>query len=409
MLSLVSVITSNAELVLGLGFNEGTGTVSKDTSFYKNDAFIKNGSITWNQGKYGNAVYLNGSSSLVISNNSSIDIATSAERFTFSAWLKPDNSSGSGGTILSKNISSSGAYPWYQYAVIHYSGGIVFYIGTASTAYICNGPKIPTAAWSHITITHNGSSVKFYTNGVLAKSVNASTSFVSKNFPIVIGDDGVGPYGFFKGSVDELRIYDEVISNTKIVDDFSSPVQPIETIPPTEPQDITSISSVNSLTFNWSSSKDNVAVSGYEISKLVNGSYSVFLFTTQVSFTDTNLNPSTQYYYKVRAKDINGNYSQYVELSQITQDAPLPPAPQLVSISCSVSTIGTNSFDYSSIDGATLYSSNKTSLGFVPVSYVKWPNLTFSVTNAEDSFYYVKLKGVNLLESDKSNIIFVAK
>ena len=404
------VFSSKAGLVLGLSFNENSGLIAKDVSPFKNDATLKTGSTVWSSGKFGNAIYFNGTSSLSIPNSSSLDIS-STEKFTFSAWLKPDDSSSNGRTIISKAFNTTGAYPWYQYAVIHYSGGIVFYIANSSSAFICNGPKITTAAWTHLTVTHDGSNVRFYVNSTLAKTVAVATSFVSKPNPFLIGDDGAGPYGFFKGFIDEMRVYDEVITSAKITSDYSTPLVAPETVPPTLPVNFVISSTTNSVSLKWDNSTDNEGVAGYEISRSVNNglSYSVLAFTANSDYTDPSLLANTFYYYKVRAKDVNGNFSDYADIVAATLTMPIPLPPQPISISFVLNSISNNVIPISEIDGATLYASNKTYAKFTSVSFLKypWQNAAFSVFNPEETFYYIKIKALNSLESDSSNTILV--
>lgn len=392
--------------VASFSFNENTGVAAKDSSLNGNNG-IFTGMPVWTQGKFANAVYFNGSTHLLVSNSTSINITT-GKRISISFWVKPDNSSSSGAAIISKLWASNGAWPWYQFSVVHYSGGMVLYLANSSQSFVCNGPKINSLAWTHITITHNGSSVKFYTNGILAKTVAAAVSIVGKSTPLTVGNDLNGPYGAFKGAVDELRIYDEVISNTKILEDFDTPIVPPEGVPPTKPANlVATLIMTNSLRLNWSESTDNAGIFSYEISKLINGSYSIIANVSSVFFVDFNLKPSTTYIYKIRAKDINNNFSEYNDIFVTTKDIPPPPPPQIISISYSLSAVGTNTIPYSEIQGAGLYSSNSSKRTFSLEEYLVYPNLTWTITNLFDSSYFVRLKKTNGLESDPSNLISV--
>lgn len=78
----------------------------------------------------------------------------------------------------------------------------------------------------------------------------------------------------------------------------------------------------------WSASSDNVAVTGYQLRRATNSGFSTGVTDIDLgnvtSYSNTGLTPSTQYWYKVRAKDASGNYSAYSSADDDTTDAPPP-------------------------------------------------------------------------------------
>jgi hypothetical protein len=80
------------------------------------------------------------------------------------------------------------------------------------------GPAIQTNAWTHLVATYDGTTKRFYVNGLL---VGTSTEpfAVNDQSPLRIGggaSEGPGNY-FFHGDVDEVAIYDEALSHEAII------------------------------------------------------------------------------------------------------------------------------------------------------------------------------------------------
>ncbi len=83
-------------------------------------------------------------------------------------------------------------------------------------------------------------------------------------------------------------------------------VQPLDTEPPSVPQNLTATAvSTSEIDLAWSPSTDNVGVAGYKIYR--NGSY--LTSTEDTSYSDTGLAMGTTYSYRVSAYDDAGNES----------------------------------------------------------------------------------------------------
>ena len=79
------VYPSDDGLVGYWSFSEGSGTTAYDKGPYGNDGTVIN--PIWTNGKYGNALYLNGSTTYVnIADSPSLSIASN--NYTFALWIK---------------------------------------------------------------------------------------------------------------------------------------------------------------------------------------------------------------------------------------------------------------------------------------------------------------------------------
>jgi len=93
--------------------------------------------------------------------------------------------------------------------------------------------------------------------------------------------------------------------------------EPADTEAPTAPSNLSSSNTTeNSVALSWTSSTDNVGVTGYDIYR--NGSY--LANTSSTSYTVTGLSASTSYEFYVKAKDAAGNVSVASNTISVTTD-----------------------------------------------------------------------------------------
>jgi glucose/arabinose dehydrogenase len=80
-----------------------------------------------------------------------------------------------------------------------------------------------------------------------------------------------------------------------------------DTQPPTTPTDLTATATGTTVSLRWNAATDNVAVSGYEITR--DGASVGSVTGGATTFTDSALAPGTRYEYRVVARDAQGNRS----------------------------------------------------------------------------------------------------
>jgi hypothetical protein len=81
----------------------------------------------------------------------------------------------------------------------------------------------PVGRWSHLAVTYDGARVRLYVDGVEASSRSASGPILGTTDPLWIG--GNRPYGeYFKGLIDEVRVYDRALVPAKLRAAMSTPI-----------------------------------------------------------------------------------------------------------------------------------------------------------------------------------------
>lgn len=230
--SVAMVSMTNAtvnSLVLALGFNEGTGTNTSDSSGFGNNGTLT-GSATWTDGKYGSSVYFQTNITPTLVN---IPYATSIDQFTngitVEAWVYPMINQASWATLffrldgvgngfaLNGRSTTAGQPMWYILGAEQY----------APTAFVVSN-------WVHVAATCDGTNRIIYTNGVLAAtSPGVGMVTFSGTYPLTIGGNSLYPLETWGGLMDEVRIYNRALSAGEIQTDMATPIVSLSTGVPT--------------------------------------------------------------------------------------------------------------------------------------------------------------------------------
>jgi hypothetical protein len=108
--------------------------------------------------------------------------------------------------------------------------------------------------------------------------------------------------------------------------------EPCVTVPPdltapSVPGGLTAVADGTTVRLTWSAATDDVAVSGYEISRVRGSGAPEVLAAAGTSYSDTRLDPRTSYTHRIRALDAAGNRSaDSASVTARTGDAPPVPA-----------------------------------------------------------------------------------
>ena len=226
--------TQLAGLALGYSFDEAAGAVANDSSGNGNTATLNNG-VARVPGRYGSAVSLDGVNDyLAIPNSTSTNI--SGTGLTLSTWINPQSLSGGDSVVIGKFWNTTWTAPNYQYG-IELDGGTTphFYVGTTGGLLGAQmGGPLPISQWSNLAVVFNGTQVQFYLNGVLVNALPVSTSITARGNVMNVGADE-RPGQFFKGLMDDLRIYNRALSPSEVQSDMNTPLGSAGSSDPTPP------------------------------------------------------------------------------------------------------------------------------------------------------------------------------
>jgi len=217
----VNVTVSNTSstlsgIVAAYGFNEGTGSTTRDSSGQGNVGTLA-GAIWTPNGKFGPALSFDGTSAWVtIADANSLDLTNG---MTMEAWVNP--TVGTGWRAVAIKESSGGlAYALYSANNGSRPDG---YVHTTNDVGVTGTAAVPLNTWTHLAITYDGASLRMYVNGILVKTTPASGAAAVSASPLRIGGDSVwGEY--FRGLIDEVRIYNRALTGGEIQTDMATPV-----------------------------------------------------------------------------------------------------------------------------------------------------------------------------------------
>jgi YD repeat-containing protein len=204
-------------LVAAYSFNAGTGTTAVDSSGKGNTGTLANAAWTAG-GKFGGALFFNGSSSWVtVPDASSLDLTTG---MTLEAWVSPNALGTSWRTVVFKERPSGVVYSLYANQDTRVPLGQVYIKsernapGTASLAL---------NTWAHLAVTYDGSNLRLYVNGTLVRTTPTTGSMSNSNRALRIGGNSTGPQ-WFGGLIDEVRVYNRALTATEIGRDMTTAI-----------------------------------------------------------------------------------------------------------------------------------------------------------------------------------------
>lgn len=196
-----------ARLLAHWNFDEGTGTTAFDLSGHGKDAVLLG--ATWSR--------LNGGGYSLTTNGNSNQTAQAPSLdltggFTLMAWIKPGSSPS--GTLISQKDS-------YAFRL---SGNALILTTPGKKDHSSGNIGITGNTWQHVAVSFNpgaAGGAKFYVNGVLKASVDASAYTQTTN-PTLLGKSGNSSTQGYSGRIDELKVYGFPITDDWIVSSMYS-------------------------------------------------------------------------------------------------------------------------------------------------------------------------------------------
>jgi Concanavalin A-like lectin/glucanases superfamily len=190
--------------------DEGSGSSITDSSGYGRTGEIMIGDSVgdgiWGVGKYGSALYFNGSIYVDIVVMSGMPQNTSTP-FSISLWFKPDVINGYVDLLYWGNNPQTNGIVGLMYSDLGWNLNFIFYGNDLSYT-----GAIQVGSWNHLVATYDGSRRAIYLNGVLA--ANDTTTALS----ITTMDDFWLGYreSYYKGSLDEVIIFNKALTESEI-------------------------------------------------------------------------------------------------------------------------------------------------------------------------------------------------
>ncbi|MDD3190429.1 MAG: VWA domain-containing protein [Candidatus Pacebacteria bacterium] len=206
------VFVNNSDLLGYWNFDEVTGGKIADSSGNGNVGYFNNAGevlgATWtSSGKYNNALSFDGSNDYVsipvdLGNPSSMSLDfwfyVSESDKARTQYLMDDRTAGNWWFIQSYNPNGSGNLNFFDKVKV-------------------NGVDWQAGQWNHLVVTTDSSSSKMYINGALKAVGSAYDPTLGNGLRFGIRYNTTGP---FRGKMDEVRIYNRVLSESEVVQHY---------------------------------------------------------------------------------------------------------------------------------------------------------------------------------------------
>ena len=157
------------------------------------------------------AYLLNGSSDLIeITDHPNLD---GMSQLSISIWIKPTiklDASSSNQVFITKGLG---------WNIMYINGGVRFIaICETDNGDFTYPMDLDANRWYHLALVYDGSTAIGYIDGVQVGSDNGSGNIRLSSWDVIIGARYDQVADFFSGTVDDIRIYDDVLSSADIVD-----------------------------------------------------------------------------------------------------------------------------------------------------------------------------------------------
>lgn len=207
-------------LVANWKFDEGTGTTAVDSQGGFNGTITN---ATWVDGKYGKALDFNGTSSRV---TISPTIGTYSS-FTMAMWVKPRSYMNNMNTLIASNGWETGDLQFrLEQKDKNISGGICGNTSMEDPLYGTCFSSINSLGtpgnWYHVAVTYSASNnaISYYINGVLDKTITTKNGNSAVLGAMRIGSWDLDGSRTFDGLIDNVQIYNRVLTADEIGTQF---------------------------------------------------------------------------------------------------------------------------------------------------------------------------------------------
>lgn len=206
-------------LVLELGFDEGSGTVTADTSGRGRLGTVDG--ATWTAaGRHGGALQFDGVDDVVrVAHTDDLNFSNA---LTIEAWVYPTGPLTGWRTAVFKETSGMDAYSLYAHSATAGPRGQAVISGVKQTT--ATGTSIPVEAWTHVAVTYNGAALRVFVNGIQVSTTPATGPVGSSAGVLSVGGNTIwGEY--FEGVIDEVRVYRRALTASELQADMNKPIR----------------------------------------------------------------------------------------------------------------------------------------------------------------------------------------
>jgi hypothetical protein len=201
--------------IAAYGFEESSGGTVQDRTGHGLTGQVT-GATRIANGRFGRALSFDGVNDWVtVNSNSLLNLTTG---MTLEAWVFPTIATGVRDILIKEGANDM--YNLYARNAAGVSEANAYISGANRTI---EGPTLALNVWTHIAGTFDGTVLRLYINGTPVSSTQVSGAIGTSSGPLRMGGNSI--WGeFFRGRIDEVRIYNRALSQSEILADMGTPV-----------------------------------------------------------------------------------------------------------------------------------------------------------------------------------------
>lgn len=197
-------------------FDDRTGTTARDCSPSKLDGTVQGTNITWVNGQVRGALAFDGTTCVVVP---AAPALASKGAFTLAAWINADEFPTAGSArFVAARTTDPNDDGWRLAASDMNAIDLKLGLPDGASFFQVTSTPLPTKTWKHVATTFEPN-IKgaLFVDGVQvdADSMNVPNGLTPTTADLHIGC-GVIATSYFKGTIDELRIYSRALSVTEV-------------------------------------------------------------------------------------------------------------------------------------------------------------------------------------------------
>jgi hypothetical protein len=311
-------------------FDEGTGTFAADSGSTGANTGVLVGTTkpAWVTGRIGaGALSFSGTGAYNETKQSAVQVTSNlvnpmGKTSTLTAWVNTTQTGSSNHQQAPAitGVDQQGTTGDINWGTLNASGQIGIYVGDTGGVY--SASPINDGTWHNVAMTRDSTTgvVQLYIDGVLNGSSTLDTGFKAAQFYLIgaltdrNSSGNVTGANYFNGQLDDVRIYNRVLSAAEISQIGSAPSAALDL-------SASPIPDTNSMMqLSWTNPSDVAQSFQLERKTGVNGTYQQIatLDGTETRYFDTNLKAGTEYFYRIQASDSAGSSDYSNESSAAT-------------------------------------------------------------------------------------------
>jgi len=196
--------------------DEASGDIVHDID-NRHNGVLHNGS--WTEGRINGALEFNGSNTYVDMGDSDL---LAPDEMTLALWLEPEHMGG-----VRHVLNRAHTEDFTDYAVLCHLAGMIEFVfderGSGPGSIVSN-TRLALGEWAHVAVTRDPAQAAIFINGQREGAMPCGNRSTGEGFKLTISSRR-GQTRFFHGRIDEVHLYDQVLSDEQIIQLASIPEQ----------------------------------------------------------------------------------------------------------------------------------------------------------------------------------------